>query len=192
MRVRSAAIALLAALCPLGVVGAAPLDSLLAAIAAEEAAPAVRVRLFIKRGDVADVYYIDRIRPGRLRVLKNPRQNGLEMIVIEDRQWLRTASGWKSAPAPADAISQAAPSLTALLKNGLSSADERVEQDGGRVIEGEISWSASTTCKGKLRVRIGPSARPTFLNFDGECASKPTVFRQAMSYESGFVIDPPN
>jgi len=52
MRVRSAAIALLAALCPLGVVGAAPLDSLLAAIAAEEAAPAVRVRLFIKRGDV--------------------------------------------------------------------------------------------------------------------------------------------
>jgi hypothetical protein len=171
---------------------AAPIDSLLAAIAAEEIAPTVRVRLFVKRGDIADVYYIDRIRPGRLRVLKNPRQNGMEMIVIEDRQWLRTASGWKAAPAPAGTTTQATPSLTELLKNGLTGAVEQAEADGGRIVEGEISWSASTMCKGKLRVHIEPGGRPLFLNFEGECASKPTLFRQAMSYDGGFSIDPPN
>ncbi|MEP7247816.1 MAG: hypothetical protein ABI885_29595 [Gammaproteobacteria bacterium] len=175
-----------------GVARAAPIDSLLAAIATEEIAPAVRVRLFVRRGDIADVYYIDRIRPGRLRVLKNPRQNGLEMIVIGNRQWLRTASGWKAAPALAGSTGEAAPSLTALLKNGLTSAVEQADADGSRIIEGQITWSASTMCKGKLRVHIEPSGRPFFLGFEGECASKPTVFRQAMSYDGGFSIEPPN
>ena len=175
-----------------GSAGAAPLDQLLAAIKAEETAPAERVRLFMKRGDIADVYYIDRIRPGRLRVLKNPRQNGLEMIVIDDRQWLRTASGWNRAPAPAGTAPQAALSLSALLKNGLTGAAERTEPDGSRIVEGDISWSAATTCNGKLRVHIEPGGRPAFLGFEGDCASKPTVFHQAMSYRDNFSIEPPN
>ena len=80
---------------------AAPLDTLLASVAAEESAPTERVRLFVKRGEVADIYYIDRIRPGRLRVLKTPRQGGMEMIVIENRQWLRTAAGaWQAGTVP--------------------------------------------------------------------------------------------
>jgi hypothetical protein len=200
MRGRSAAISFLTAIgTVLGVLGfaqgtarAAPLDQLLAAIAAEETAPAERVRLFMQRGDIADVYYIDRIRPGRLRVLKNPRQNGLEMIVIDDRQWLRTASGWTAAPAPTGTTPQAAPSLSALLKNGLTGAVERTEPDGSRIVEGEISWSAASACKGKLRVHIEPGGRPFFLGFEGDCASKPTVFHQAMSYAGGFSIEPPN
>jgi hypothetical protein len=186
----------LVAICALGlsqeVVCAGPIDSLLAAIAAEETAPAVRVRLFVRRGDIADVYYIDRIRPGRLRVLKNPRQNGLEMIVIEDRQWLRTASGWKGAPAPTGTPAQVSPSLTALLQNGLTNAIEQADADGSRIVEGQISWSASTMCNGKLRVHIEPGGRPVYLGFEGECASQPTVFHQAMSYAGGFSIDPPN
>lgn len=56
--------------------GAAPMDTVLKALDAEEAAPIERVRLFVERGDVADVYYVDRVRPGRFRLLKNPRQGG--------------------------------------------------------------------------------------------------------------------
>jgi hypothetical protein len=195
MRYRTS-IKVLLVLCTLSlsedVARAAPIDSLLAAIAAEEIAPAVRVQLFVKRGDIADVYYIDRIRPGRLRVLKNPRQNGFEMILIDDRQWLRTPSGWKAAPAPGTTAAQATPSMTALLNNGLTDAVEQAASDGGRIVEGGISWSASTTCNGKLRVHIEPGGRPVFLGFEGECASKPTLFHQSMSYAGGFTIDPPN
>jgi hypothetical protein len=170
----------------------AALESLLAAIAAEESAPAVRVRLFVKRADVADIYYIDRIRPDRLRVLKNPRQSGLEMIIIENKQWLRTAAGWRAGAVPAAGIAQAQPSLSAMLKNGLTNAFERDEANGRRVIEGDISWSAATSCKGKLQAIVERSGRPSFLAFEGDCASKPTVFRQAFSYEGGFAIEPPN
>lgn len=192
---RSALTVVLAALAMLGLPGlaarAAPLDSLLRAIAAEEAAPAERVRLFVQRGDVADVYFIDRIRPGRLRVLKNPRQDGLEMIIIEDQQWLRTASGWQSGPAPRDAIATAAPSLVAILRDGLTNAAEQDEADGTHVIVGDMSWSAPTRCEGKLRVLVERSGRPFFLGFEGECGSQPTVFHQAISYDGGFAIEPP-
>jgi hypothetical protein len=171
----------------------APLDSLLAAIAAEESAPTERVRLFMKRGEIADTYYIDRIRPDRLRVLKNPRQGGMEMIVIENKQWLRTgAGGWQAGAVPAAVMAQAQPSLSAMLKNGLTNASERDEANGRRVIEGDISWSAATSCKGKLQVTVERSGRPSFLTFEGDCASKPTVFRQAFSYEGGFAIEPHN
>jgi hypothetical protein len=171
---------------------AAPLDSLLAAIAAEEAAPAERVRLYVKRGNVADVYYVDRIRPGRLRVLKNPRQNGREMVIIGDKQWLRTTAGWHAGPAPVDAIAKAAPSLVTMIKDGLKNAVERNEANGTRVVEGDMSWSAPGLCKGRLRVSIDRSGLPIFLGFEGECASTPTEFRQAMSYDGGFAIEPPH
>lgn len=172
---------------------ATPLDTLLAAIAAEEGAPTERVRLFMKRGQVTDVYYIDRIRPGRSRVLKNPRQGGMEMIVIDDKQWLRTGAGaWQAGSVPAGATAQAQPSLSLMLKNGLSNASERDEGDGRRVIEGEISWSVSASCKGKLQATVERSGRPSFMAFVGECASKPTEFRQAFSYEGGFSIERPN
>ncbi len=75
---------------------AAPIDTVVAAFAAEDAAPLERVRLFVERAGVADVYYVDRIRPRRLRMLKNPRQGGLEAIIIDGSQWLRGPAGWEN------------------------------------------------------------------------------------------------
>jgi hypothetical protein len=43
-----------------------------------------------------------------------------------------------------------------------------------------------------LQAIVEGSGRPSFLAFVGECASKPTEFRQAFSYDGGFAIEPPN
>lgn len=65
------------------------------------------------------------------------------------------------------------------------------EVDGGRSIEGTMSWSASTACTGRFRARIDPGGRPSFLSFEGECGATPTVFRQAMAYDVALTIEPP-
>ena len=62
---------------------AAPIDTVLSALAAEAAAPIERARLFILRGEVAEVYFIDRVTPGRFRVIKNPRQGGSELVIVD-------------------------------------------------------------------------------------------------------------
>jgi hypothetical protein len=62
---------------------AAPLDTALAALAAEEAQPAERVRMFIEHDGVGDTFYIDRARPGRFHVVHNPLQNGPETVIID-------------------------------------------------------------------------------------------------------------
>lgn len=116
---------------------AAPMDTVLAALAAEEAAPIERVRLFIERGDVMDVYYIDRVRPGRFRIIKNPRQGGPEIVVVDGMQWARTTAGWRKSPALA--AGGLIPSIAGLFREGLTDPVERPGPEGGRSIEGGMA-----------------------------------------------------
>jgi len=176
------------ALLPL-VAHAAPMDTVLAAFAAEELAPIERVRLFIDRGGTADVYYIDRVHPGRFHLVKNPRQGGLELVVVDGMQWVRTATGWHKSPAPATA--GVVLSMAGLFRNGLTDALEGPGPNGGRSVEGAIAWTNGTSCKGRLLLRIDAAGRPSLLRFEGVCGGKPSHFRQAFSYEGPLTIAPP-
>jgi hypothetical protein len=168
---------------------AEPLDTVLAALAAEERAPVERIRMFIERGGHADVYYIDRVRPGRTHVRKNPRQGGLEMIVIDNLQWIRTDSGWQKSPAPP--LPATMPSMAAMFRDGLSAASERREAGGVRTIEGDMAWTNASACKGRLTMRIDRADLPALMRFEGICGGQPTRFRQAFSFEGPLVIEPP-
>jgi hypothetical protein len=169
---------------------AAPIDTVLAALAAEKAAPIERVRLFIARGDVQDVYYIDRVRPGRFHMLKNPRQGGPEVIVVDRMQWARIGTApWRKSPA--NDTTAFAPSMADLFRTGLAHSVEQAGPDGGRSIEGVMTWSNGTTrCEGKLLLRIDASL-PSLLRFEGLCGGKPLHFRQAFSYVGPVTIAPP-
>src|SRR5262245_37276773 len=81
-----------------------PLETVRMALADEEAAPMERMRMFIELDGIADVYYVDRVRPGRTRVIKNPRQGGPELIVIDGTQWVRAGGGWQRSRLPAVAL----------------------------------------------------------------------------------------
>lgn len=166
-----------------------PLDTVLAALAAEEAAPIERVRLFIERGDVSDVYYIDRVRPGRFHMVKNPRQDGPELVVVDGMQWVRTAAGWQKSPAPATA--GLVPSMVGLIREGLTDPVEQPGPDGGRSVEGGMAWTNGTSCKGRLLLRIDAAGLPSLLRFEGACGGKPSRFRQAFSYNGPVTIAPP-
>jgi hypothetical protein len=168
---------------------AAPLDTVLAAVAAEEAAPVERIRMFIEKAGSADVFYVDRVRPGRVRVLKNPRQGGPEMIIIDNSLWVRTDTGWQKSPAPAN--TGPVPSIAAMFKDGLSAAVEAAGPDGSRIVEGEMAWTNAATCKGQLRLRIERTGLPSLLRFTGTCGGMPTRFRQAFSYVGPVTIEPP-
>jgi len=183
-----ALIALLLLFLPLAV-SAAPIDTVLAALDAEAARPIERIRLFIERDGIADVYYIDRVRPGRLRMLKNPNQGGFELVVIDGTQWLRTAAGWQKSPIVATA--NFAWSLTGLFREGLTEAVERTRPDGGRSVEGRISWTNGTRCDGKVIFRIAVEGLPSLLSFEGDCGGRPSRFRQAFSYDGPLTIAPP-
>lgn len=168
---------------------AAPIDTVLAALAAEEAAPIERVRLFINRGDVMDVYYIDRVRPGRFRMVKNPRQGGLEIVVVDGMQWVRTAAGWRKSPAPATA--DLVPSIAGLFREGLINPVEQSGPNGGHSVEGGMEWTNGMSCEGRLLLRIDASGLPSLLRFQGVCGGKPCSFRQAFSYTGPVTITPP-
>jgi len=170
---------------------AGPLETALAATAAEEKAPLERMRLFIDRGGVIDVYYIDRLRPNRTHILRNPGQNGLEAIVIGDVQWTRDGQNWTRASVT-QLPANLAPSIAALLNHGLTDATETADAGGGRLIEGAISWVNGARCDGRLRLRIDKGGLPATLGFEGACADKPARFLEAFSFVGPLKIDPPD
>jgi hypothetical protein len=176
---------------PMTVTAAGPLDTALAALAAEERAPLERIRLFVERNGIADVYYIDQVRPGRTRVIKNPRQGGLQSIVIDKMQWVLTDAGWHASPAPPASAPGAVPALASLLKQGLTDASEQAAPGGGREVQGSLSWTDAVTCTGKLTMQIASTGLPSLMRFEGTCGGKPTRFRQAFSFEGPLAIDPP-
>jgi hypothetical protein len=169
---------------------AAPMETVLAALAAEEAAPIERVRLFIERGDVADVYYIDRVRPGRFRLVKNPRQGGPEIVIVDGMQWVHTMQGWRKSPAPATA--GVIPSMAGMFREGLTDLIEKSDPNGGgRSVEGRMAWTNGMSCKGRLLLRIDAAGLPSLLRFEGLCGGKASRFRQAFSYTGPVTITPP-
>lgn len=168
---------------------AAPLDTVLAALAAEAAAPIERMRLFIDRDGVADIWYLDRVGAGRLRLLKNPKQGGPEIIVVDGVLWQRDGSGWRRSPAPA--IPDLIPSTAGMFRAALTDATEQPGPDGGVMVEGVMTWSSATTCRGRVSLRIGASGLPTQLRFNGQCGGKPTRFRQDFSFEGPLEIAAP-
>jgi hypothetical protein len=140
---------------------------------------------------IGDDYYIDRVRPGRFRMLINPKQGGTERIVIDDMQWARTdaAAPWLKTSVRND--SGVLPSIADLFRNGLSGASETAAPDGSRRVEGTVSWTNGASCEGKVLFRIDAAGLPVLFRFDGICGGQPMRFRQAFSYSGPVTIDPP-
>lgn len=174
-----------------GAADAAPLNRVLAALKAEAASPVERVHIFVTRGDIADEYYIDRIDPGRFRMLVNPRQGGPERIVIDKMQWARAGASapWLKTPVPESPSSF--PSMADLFRNGLSRAVEKPGPAGSRSIEGDITWTNGTLCEGKILLRIDAAGLPSLLSFDGLCGNRPLRFREVFSYTGPVTIKAP-
>ena len=124
----------------------------LAALTAEEESPIERVRVFITRGSIADEYYIDRVNPGRFRMLVNPRQGGPERIVVDKMQWARTGASEPWFKTPAAEIPGAFPSMADLFRNGLSN------------VVAKSARPAPATCRGR-------SPGPTDLCARAKCFS---------------------
>jgi hypothetical protein len=174
---------------PPAAVQTGPMDTVLAALAAGEAAPVERVRLFIERDRVADIYYVDRVDPGRLHLIKNPRQGGAEIVVIDGMQWVRTDTSWRKTPAlPTAGL---VPSMAGLFRAGLTDLVETPGPDGGRSVEGEMAWTNGASCTGRILLRIDAGGLPSLLRFEGVCGGKPTRFRQAFSHTGPLTIAPP-
>lgn len=167
---------------------AEPLDTIVAAFEAEARAPAERARLFIERAGIADLYLIERVTPGRLHLIVNPRQGGAELIVVDGQQWLRTPGGWERS---LTTVPAQAPSLVALLRNGLSEAEERPAVAGMRVFVGHVTWTNGSSSDGRLEIRLDGAGLPRVLRFEGTCAGAPCRFHQRTDYDGSIRIGPP-
>ena len=170
---------------------AGPINRVLAALKAEEASPIERVHVFITRDNIADEYYIDRINPGRFRMLVNPRQGGPERIIIDKMQWARTSVSAPWLKTPVQESPGSVPSIGDLFRNGLSQAVDKPGPDGSRIIEGAITWTNGTLCEGKVLLRIDTVGRPLMLRFEGLCGNRPLRFREAFSFTGPVTITAP-
>jgi predicted outer membrane repeat protein len=176
---------------PQGSADAAPMNSVLAALKAEEASPIERVRVFITRGNIADEYYIDRVSPGRFRMLVNPRQGGPERIIVDKMQWARVDVSAPWLKTPIQESPGSFPSMADLFRNGLSRAVEKAGPAGSRSVEGAITWTNGTLCEGKVLLRIDAAGLPLLLRFEGLCGNKPLRFREVFSYTGPVTITAP-
>ena len=134
---------------------------------------------------------MDRMRPGRFRMLVNPRQGGAELIVVDGMQWARTGRGAAWLKTPSRDASSLLPSMADLFRNGLTGAAERAAADGGQIVEGDIAWNNGSSCEGKLLLRIDAAGRPSLMRFEGTCNGQPFRFRQAFSFAGPVTIEPP-
>jgi len=169
----------------------APMASVLAALKAEEASPIERVRVFITRGNIADDYYIDRVSPGRFRMLVNPHQGGPERIIVDKMQWARTGVSDPWLKTPVQESPGSLPSMADLFRNGLTGAVQKDGPAGTRSVEGTIAWTNGTLCEGKVLFRIDAAGLPLLLRFEGLCGNKPLRFRETFSYNGPVTIMPP-
>ena len=168
-----------------------PMHSVLAAVKAEEASPIERVHVFMTSGNIADEYYIDRVNPGRFRMLVNPRQGGPERIVVDRMQWVRTGGSEPWFKTPAQESSAPFPFAAELFRNGLTRAVESPGPGSSRNVEGDFAWTNGTPCEGKMLLRIDVGGLPSLLRFEGNCDKKPVRFRVAFSYTSPVTITAP-
>lgn len=167
------------------------MDGVLAALKAEEASPIERVRVFITRGAFADEYFIDRVNPGRFRVLINPRQGGPERIIVDKMQWVRTSPSEPWFKTPAEEIPGAFPSMADLFRNGLSNVTAKAGPGGTRNIEGTLTWTNGPRCEGQVLLRIDSAGLPLLLRFEGLCGNKPLRFVEAFSFTGPVTITAP-
>jgi hypothetical protein len=170
---------------------AEPVKRVLAAVKAEEASPIERVHVFMTSGNIADEYYIDRVNPGRFRMLVNPRQGGPEQIVVDRMQWVRTGRSEPWFKTPAQESSAPFPFAAELFRNGLTRAVESPGPGSSRNVEGDFAWTNGTACEGKMLLRIDAGGLPSLLRFEGNCDKKPVRFRVAFSYTGPVTITPP-
>ena len=106
-----ASLAMLVALCGAATMcgaAAAELDEILAAVAAEEAAPRKQARLIYRVGNREARYEIDRVLPDRIRLFSQAGSRTSEVIGIGTTLYLRQPGGWKvvpTAPLPTEPMS---------------------------------------------------------------------------------------
>lgn len=74
------------------------------------------------------------------------------------------------------------PSMAELFRTGLIEPVEKAAPNGGRSVEGMMSWTNGARCEGKLLLRVNAAGLPSLLRFEGLCDGKPFRFRQAFSY----------
>jgi hypothetical protein len=183
---------------PMPALAAGPLDAVLAAVAAEEAAAIERVRLRFERDGEADVYLIDRLKigggPARVHVVRNPGATQQEPVAVDGIAWLRTPTGWERSPVTAAAALGA--SVIGLFRTGLTDLVEHEPLGEGdrrrRRFAGRIAWSNGTVQNvGTLALSIDASGRPSAILFDGRCGTHLCRFRQLFDYDTPITIERP-
>lgn len=202
MRFRAmASLALFVALC--GAVtmcgaAAAELDEILAAVAAEEAAPRKQARLIYRVGNREARYEIDRVLPDRIRLFSQSGSRTSEVIGIGTRLYLRQPGGWKvvpTAPLPTtpmslgDMFSRQLRDITWL---ELSAADASVL----KAFKAQISWMAglkgNVQNEGELTIFVErASGRLNRLSFEGRCGGNPCSFDHQITFNQSLEIPPP-
>ncbi len=170
---------------------ASPLDDVLAAVAAEQAAPSVRAVLKLEKENAVNVYVVERVKPDRLRIVLNPDQSAGEIVLIGATTYWRGPAGWKRIPsARAPAV---VPSVTGLFSTGLTDFTEQTASASRRNFTGHMAWSnGGEPNLGQLTIAVNIASNlPEQLVFDGTCAGKPCRFSQSFSYDAALVIDVP-
>ena len=168
----------------------AAMDTVQAALAAEHAAVAEQAKIFVERVGEADLYLIDRIGSTKLHIVRNPERSPQEIIIVDGVSWLRTAGGWQKSPLRT--VASSVPSISGLLKSGLTDLSEQAPIDGNRVFVGNIAWAEGRRNVGRFELRIDAAGLPRIMRFDGTCAGAPCRFHQKIAYDNQQTIAPPN
>jgi hypothetical protein len=179
--------------------GAAAMDVVLAAVAAEETAPRKQARLIFWIDDREIHYQIERVLPDRVHILAEADGVSREVIGIGTTLYLRGPDGWEISQG---ATSPAKPaSLADLLVERLENLAELppvVGDDGTaqRAFYGGLSWLAGT--RGNVRheggITIYVETATSLLRrmvFEGHCGEQPCRFDHAIAYDSSVGIEAP-
>lgn len=181
----------------IGRAAATELDEILAAVAAEEAAPRKQARLIYRVGNREALYEIDRVLPDRIRLFSQFGDRTSEVIGIGTKLYLRQPGGWKvvpSAPPPmtpmslGDLFSRRLRDITSLELNG---ADATLL----KAFKAEISWMAGakgSLHEGRLTIFVNrESGRLDRLFFEGRCGGNPCHFDHQITFNQSLEINPP-
>lgn len=178
-------------LCGTSASSASPLDDVLTAVAAEQAAPSVRAELKIEKDNVLNIYVVEHVQPDRLRIVLNPEQAAEEIVLIGDTTYWRRPEGWKRVPsARAPAV---VPTVIGLFATALTDVTEQPASAARRNFTGRMAWSnGGERNEGQLTIAVdAASGMPEQLVFKGTCADKSCRFSQTFSYDTTLVIDAP-
>jgi len=159
------------------------------ALEADYASPSIFMEMRVEVGQTADIFVVERVRPDKWRIARNPARQRFEYLSIGSKAWMRAgAQEWVLAAPISESV------IFPFQFTNLADQVTDLAEVAGEpmMLVGKISWvNGATVTVGRVALVFAQEGKLAELRFDGMCGSQNCRIMQTIKRPVGADIIPP-